>query len=327
MAVKQNETLTDISLKVLNKRMANRKSPNIPFVFFGDTWFDWGDATKQTLNKGKRDAIRRFQIFLSCLETSSQLNPKPLFILYGGDAVFSGSVEQLTYFKTTVARFVKNTNIAFFMVPGNHERNGVGGTLQNYQNIIGPRKGDKTVHEIGLNYHINTPDLRLIMLNDVGPVSGESRYGITPSALASFESGIKTRKDVVVVMHVPPKVGSFSKFPSSEAFPISTPADKAFITSLSKAKNAKLVLVSHIHNLLLRGQIAGKPAVLNGNGGAGTDTQPTPQPTITSFMFFKNNKSIVFTGNKKVRVNTAFRPTKVFISTKQGIITVPICSS
>ncbi|WP_162305654.1 metallophosphoesterase [Paenibacillus ottowii] len=318
------ETLTDISLKVLNKRLANQKNPNFQFVFLGDTWFDWGNAILQSFTKAKQDAIRRYQIFLSCLDKASKQKPKPLFILYGGDGVFSGSAEQLMFFKNAVEKFVRKTNIAFFMVPGNHERNGVNGSLVNYQNIIGPRKGNKTVQENGLNYIINTPKLRMVMLNDVGPVAKPTRYGITNSALATFNKGINTKKDVVVVMHVPPKAGSFKSFPSSEAFPVTTPNDKAFIANLSKSKSVKLILVSHIHDILLKGTIAGKTAVLNGNGGAGTDTRPTLNPVISSFTFINKNKSIRFDGQRSVTVNTKIRPRKVFILTKDGIISVPI---
>lgn len=317
-------TLTDISLAVLNKRLATQKTPNFNFVFFGDTWFDWGDATKQTMKQAKQDAIRRFQILVSCLNAASRIKPKPLFILYGGDAVRSGTLAQLSYFKNTVENFVKKNNIAFFLVPGNHERNGVGGPLTLYQNLIGPRKGNKVLQENGLSYIINTPKVRIVMLNDVGPVSGGTVYGITPSALSVFEKGIKTMKDVVVVMHVPPKVGSFRNFPSGDTFPITTATDKKFIADLKKSGNVKLVLVSHIHDRLLNGTIAGKPAVLNGNGGAGTDVRPTPKPAIASFTFNNKLKAIQFNGQKSVTVNTKLKPTKVFITTKQGTITVPL---
>jgi hypothetical protein len=53
-------------------------------------------------------------------------------------------------------------------------------------------------------------------------------------------------------MHVPPKAGSFKNFPSGEVFPINTPEDKKFIAGLKKSANVKLVLVSHIHNNLLK---------------------------------------------------------------------------
>ncbi|KAF6569460.1 hypothetical protein JDW19_05765 [Paenibacillus polymyxa] len=196
--------------------------------------------------------------------------------------------------------------------------------MVNYQNIIGPRKGKKAVQENGLNYIINTPKLRMVMLNDVGPVAKPTRYGITNSALVTFNKGINTKKDVVVVMYVPPKVGSFKKFPSSEAFPVTTPNDKAFIANLGKSKSVKLTLVSHIHDVLLKGTIAGKTAVLNGNGGAGTDTRPTLNSIISYFAFIYNNKCIRFNGHKSVTVKTKLRPSKVFILTKDGIISVPI---
>ena len=141
MAIK---TFTDISLDVLNKRIAlESKKPAFNFAFFGDTWFDWGDATQQTFSKAKKDAIRRYQIFLSCLQAASRLKPKPLFILYGGDAVRSGTAEQIRYFRDTAVRFVKKYNISLFLVPRNHERTGNGGPLTLYQNMIGLEKGIK----------------------------------------------------------------------------------------------------------------------------------------------------------------------------------------
>lgn len=300
------------------------KKPAFNFAFFGDTWFDWGDATKQSFTKAKKDAVRRYQIFVSCLQAASRLKPKPLFILYGGDAVRSGTAEQIRYFRDTAVRFVKKYNIPLFLVPGNHERNGIDGPLTLYQNMIGPRKGNKVLQENGLSYILNTPNLRLVMLNDIGPVSGGTVYGITPSTLSVFEKGINTKKDVAVVLHVPPKAGSFKKFPSGEVFPINTPENKRFITGLRKSPNVKLILVSHIHNNLLKGTIAGKTAVLNGNGGAGTDVQPTPKPAIASFTYNNKNKSVAFKGQKPVVVNTKLSPGKVFITTKSGTKAYPI---
>ncbi|MBM0632635.1 hypothetical protein JDW19_05770 [Paenibacillus polymyxa] len=48
------------------------------------------------------------------MDKASKQTPKPLIILYGGDGVFSGSAEQLVFFKNVVEKFVKKTNIAFF---------------------------------------------------------------------------------------------------------------------------------------------------------------------------------------------------------------------
>lgn len=319
------KTLTDVSLQVLNKRIAKEsKNPVFNFAFFGDTWFDWGDATKQSFAKAKKDAIRRYQIFLSCLQEASRLKPRPLFILYGGDAVRSGTEEQIRYFRDTAVRFVKKYNIPIFLVPGNHERTGIGGPLTLYQIMIGPRKGNKVLQENELSYILNTPNLRMVMLNDIGPVSGGTVYGITPSALSVFEKGIHAKKDVVVVIHVPPKSGSFKNFPHGDVFPINTPENKKFIASLRKSPNVKLVLVSHIHNNLLKGTITGKTAVLNGNGGAGTDVQPTPKPAIATFTYNNKNKSIAFKGQKPVVVNTKQSPDKVFITTQSGTKAYPI---
>ncbi len=329
MPTKSKPTLTDISLNVLKTRLKSEKKKNFNFVFFGDSWFDWGDASKSgtTMNTAKKDAILRYQIVLSSLQAATKVKPKPLFILYGGDAVRSGAVPQLTYFRDTVAKFVQKHKIPFFLVPGNHERNGAGGPLTDYQNIIGPKKHDKALKENSLNYILNTPDLRMIMLNDIGPVSGGTKFGITSQALSTFNKGIKTGKRVLVVMHVPPKSGSFSHFPTDEAFAVTTPNDKQFIATLKKTDRVKLVLVSHIHNIRLKGKIAGKVAVLNGNGGAGTDTTPTPHPVTTLFHFDQKKKTIAFKGDKTVKVNTFLKPTKVFIATTGGtIITIPIKS-
>jgi hypothetical protein len=283
--------------------LASKKIPSsYRFVFFGDTWFDWGAS--------KIDAISRYKIFRACLDKAASL--KPLFILYGGDGVFSGELDELNYFKDTVVAFMNKTKIPFFMVPGNHER--LKGSLANCQKIVGGR----------LNYNIDfphtNPRLRVIMLNNTLLQNGQ--YFFDDSAL-HFQTSIKTKANVIVTMHVPPRAGNFPKN-NKNTFPINVGNNKKFMDILLKNQaKIQLGLVSHIHTsgFTTIGQI---PFVLSGDGGAGQfKTPPTQNPSIAAFRV-GNGKVTNF---QKVQVtNSSKQPNPKFVFLQQNgkIVKVPV---
>lgn len=243
--------------------LAKKKIPaKFKFVFFGDSWYDWGTS--------RADAVRRYNIFRACLNKAAA--QKPLLILYGGDSVFTGSQDELSFFKETVEAFMKKTQIPFFMVPGNHEK-ASNGSFDNYRKIIGGN----------LNYaidlpHIN-PKLRIIMLNNthqqINPHTNKKQYVIDDVALARFKELIKINTKVLVVIHVPP---------GERGFPINLGNNKKFLDILSNnKKKVQGVLVSHIHSSR-KFFLNNIPYYLSGEGGAGPNLfTPTINPSIDTF--------------------------------------------
>ncbi|MFT9846396.1 metallophosphoesterase family protein [Aneurinibacillus sp. REN35] len=251
--------------------LAHKKKANsFTFAYFGDSWFDWGET--------KQEAIIRYQIFLGGLETAARENP--LFILLGGDSVFSGTNEQLTYFKETVVSFMNQTKIPVFAVPGNHERNGPRGPLNPYKRLISNQ----------LNYKIDVPHLRVIALNNIGPETqitnaaykyyGFEQSGLALTKLKEFLRTTPKNSNIVVMMHVPPQSpgdwsrGDGTKFcltVGDEFLVKGHPKNQEFLHLMQQyKKKVQHVLCGHVHDYGFK-DIGGIPYLINGTGGAVID--------------------------------------------------------
>lgn len=278
------------------------KHSNYRFVYFGDSWFDWG--------KTRAEAITRYQIFLGALETAAK--QKPMFILIGGDVVFSGTEPQLKYVSQKLNEFMSKHKIPVFIAPGNHERTGTKGSLDLYRKYISGR----------LNYKVDAPNLRIMLLNDIGPgtaVSGDYKkyYGFDQSgtALATLKSGLATAgsRKVVVVMHVPPKTGTWTrangttfKLKNDDGFPINTPKNRDFLNTLKKNKNkVQKVLVGHVHDYATS-KIDGIPYIIEGQGGAVIGNN--------SIVLLEVNKGIVSAPKRILIKRSQQVPNKVFVN-------------
>lgn len=243
------------------------KSSTFRFVYFGDSWFDWGTT--------RADAIARYQIFLGALETAARQTPKPLFILIGGDLVFSGTEQQYRYVTQKLSQFMDAFKIPVFIAPGNHERTGPAGSLDLYRKYISAR----------LNYRIDVPRLRIVMLNDIGPGTAlsssdyASYYGFEQSgnALAFLKESLRTTpagSKAAVVMHVPPRTGTWTrvngttfKLKQDDGFSLAKPKNRDFMNTLSANRNKmQKVLVGHVHTYATS-TIDGIPYVLEGRRG------------------------------------------------------------
>ncbi|TCP53909.1 calcineurin-like phosphoesterase family protein [Tumebacillus sp. BK434] len=281
------------------------KSSAFRFVYFGDSWFDWGTT--------RADAVTRFQIFLGALETAARQTPKPLFILIGGDVVFSGTQQQFQYVTQKISQFMDTSKIPVFIAPGNHERTGPTGPLNLYRKYISAQ----------LNYRIDVPRLRVVMLNDIGPSSAlsssdyASYYGFEQSgnALPFLKESLRTTpagSKAVVVMHVPPRTGTWTRtngttftLKQEDGFSLSKPKNRDFMNTLSANRNKmQKVLVGHVHTYATS-TIHGIPYVLEGQGGAVIGSN--------SIVLFTVNNGIV-SSPKRIPIKRSNKtPSKVFV--------------
>ncbi|MDO7904974.1 metallophosphoesterase [Paenibacillus sp. JX-17] len=229
----KSSTLYDQSKVWLRKSLASPKfDPNhFKIIYMGDSWAAEGNMTG-------------IAVLNEALNVSR--SKKPLLLLHGGDIVFTGTKEQLNFFKKKVNKKVPDTPV--FVAVGNHESTRTNGnsSLNNYKNIIGPS---------AIHFALRIPFIKIIGLNSVGP-TGSGPYGLPPSELAYLKEQLKTKaKNIIITTHVPP---SDWKFGQDE------------FLKLTKQSNVSLFLFSHIH-AYKRFQINGKPAIISGGAGAALD--------------------------------------------------------
>ncbi|MCZ8521892.1 MULTISPECIES: metallophosphoesterase family protein [Paenibacillus] len=149
-----NGTLYTRSQKLLASRL-RRKSfdpDNYKIVYMGDSWAAEGNYTGIGVLNKALDVIR---------------GTKPLYVLHGGDIVFTGSKEQLTYFSNKVKERIPGGPL--FVAVGNHESTLKNGTtsLNNFKKIIGPA---------ALHFTVRSPYVKVIGLSSVSPNGGKP-YG------------------------------------------------------------------------------------------------------------------------------------------------------
>lgn len=250
--------LHEISLNLLNQQVAKLTNKRaFSFAFIGDSWYGREPINGRILTQVLNGVAKK----------------KPLYLLHGGDIVFSGSTENLTRFKNFIYDFMKRTGIPVFVVPGNHERNGTKGSLENYMKIIGPP-----------NFKVNVPNVRVIGINNIGPVGTITNndytfyYGFSNDygrrELNQLKANLRNApKSVVLLMHVPPYAGEFrAKYPNNDPNHIQ---ENGFFKGLNSfcqlvRSNPKIKkgLVSHIHNDNVVDTICGAQFVLSGRAGA-----------------------------------------------------------
>lgn len=219
----------------------------------------------------------------------------PLFIVHGGDTVFSGTKNNLQHFVDVVEKFAPG--IPVFCCVGNHDElfNGMS-NLQNFRSTIGI-----------IHWRINIPPFhfRCIALNNVinpGSPSMAPIYGFTNSELAYLERQLRTSpRNTLLATHVQPAAGRW-KGKEFEGFPVNTPNNKRFLQLVTQHQSKiKRVLVSHVHaydqqfikqnSVLQMGR--GTNYVLSGGAGAPLDTNPILTYTNFSFTELKVTKNRV----------------------------------
>ncbi|MBI0581075.1 metallophosphoesterase [Neobacillus cucumis] len=279
------------SIKLLKQRIKRLPSQRFNFIFLGDSWV--GNDN-------------RIAIFAAILRDTLKFNP--LFILHGGDTVFAGGNEsEYQQFLNLISNQDPHypipgiEKIPMFVVPGNHETNGIGGNLSNFHKYIGPEYWS-------LNGLLPSRYLTLIGLNNINRrylTKKEKRkrnlnpdllyweYILDSENLTFLRNNLKGNPATTfIAMHVPPYYGSFKKFgPPQEQDIITGTKDtgtfisgwrkmKQIITMCGKCLKAKNLLFSHVHSFDFfkkeSGCLEGLTFTLTGGAGARREEPVVP---------------------------------------------------
>lgn len=250
----RSEWLLEKKLKKLEK-----KEDFFHFIFLGDS-------------RGAGSSDHCFTMsgeFELVLKRAVELNP--LFIIHGGDTVFTGERAYLEHFVRVVEKIAPDTPI--FVCVGNHDELFLEkSNLENFRSTIGK------VHWV-----IDIPNFnfRCIALNNIlSPKS--STYGFTVTELNYLEKKLdQSPYNSIVAMHAQPNIG---RWEALGGFPVDTPENQRFFDLIQK-HHVKKVLVSHVHaydEQFIRKNSdetftlgRGTDFVLSGGAGAPLDFEPS----------------------------------------------------
>lgn len=220
-----SSTLYDRSLHKLEKNLQTSSPDDFTFIVMGDS----------------RD---NEEVFKKILTSADKL--RPLFILHGGDTVFTGREKKFNHFLDIVETNLPETPI--FVVIGNHD-------LTN--NIKTPHGKAIFQEKIGpLNYVLDMKKLGLKIV-----ALDNSLYELTPAQLDYLEEQLTSpRKYKFVIMHIPPKT---QKWQHSHCF--SKGADR--LMQIMAEKKVSVAFFSHLH-LYAQDEIKGVKYIITGGAAA-----------------------------------------------------------
>ncbi|HYA15155.1 MAG TPA: metallophosphoesterase [Syntrophales bacterium] len=220
-----SSTLYERSLFKLEKNLQTVSPDDFTFIVMGDS----------------RD---NEEVFKKILISADKL--RPLFILHGGDTVFTGREKKFNHFLNIVETNLPETPI--FVVIGNHE-------LTN--NIKMPHGKAIFQEKIGpLNYVL---DIRKLGIKIVA--LDNSLYELTPAQLKYLEEQLTSpRKYKFVIMHIPPET---QKWQHNHLF--SKGADK--LMQIMAEKKVSVAFFSHLH-LYAQDEIKGVKYIITGGAAA-----------------------------------------------------------
>lgn len=255
------ETLHERSMRLLRLRLRRLRSrKDFKFVFLGDS----RGTSNECFLSGEFELVLR--------QAAAR---KPLFIVHGGDTVFTGERAFMEHFVQVVKKIAPH--IPMFVCVGNHDEQFIGvSNTENFEATIGQ-----------IHWRINVPKFHFqcIALNDVinpGKPGVPAVYGFTPSELDYLEMRLaKSPRNTLLAMHAEPGVGRWAKadgFPPEQSI--------RFFQLLEQHRNkVKKVLVSHVHaydeqfielnpvdNSIVLAK--GIDYVLSGGAGAPLETDP-----------------------------------------------------
>ncbi len=169
-------------------------------------------------------------------------NESGLFVVDGGDLVYSGKVEQWAALMR-----VWKWDKPIFVAPGNHEYRGEG--INVFHHFFGP-----------VNYAFSLGRYRYIIMNDV-----QHGYSLTEAQFSWLEEQMKEARArgerPVVVMHAPP----YDPRPGGEDHAMNAESAQRLL-KLMKEYGA-FGIFSHIH-MNWKGTYEGVPFIITGGGGA-----------------------------------------------------------
>jgi predicted phosphodiesterase len=247
-----SSTLYDRSLLKLEKNLQTSSPDDFTFIVMGDS----------------RD---NEEVFKKILTSADKL--RPLFILHGGDTVFTGREKKFNHFLDIVETNLPETPI--FVVIGNHD-------LTN--NIKTPHGKAIFQEKIGpLNYVLDMKKLgiKIVALDN-------SVYELTPAQLDYLEEQLTSpRKYKFVIMHIPPKT---QKWQHSHCF--SKGADR--LMQIITEKKVSVAFFSHLH-LYAQDEIKGVKYIITGGAAA---------PLHTNVAFGKHFYHFIVVRVKNGKVST-----------------------
>jgi Icc-related predicted phosphoesterase len=218
-------TLYERSLKKLESNLQTASPDDFMFVVLGDS----------------RD---NDEIFKKMLTAAAKL--RPLFILHGGDTVFTGREKKFNHFLDIAESTLPDTPI--FVVIGNHE-------LTN--NIKSPHGKQIFQEKIGpLNYVLDVKKLgmKIVALDN-------SLYELTPTQLQYLEEQLTSkRKYKFVIMHIPPET---QKWQHNHCF--TKGADR--LKQIMAEKKVSVAFFSHLH-LYAQDEVKGVKYIITGGAAA-----------------------------------------------------------
>lgn len=252
------QTLHERSEKLLKQRISCLDHTGFNFVFLGDSR-GAGPADQCYTMSGEFELVLKKAVELD-----------PLFIIHGGDTVYTGEKKYLQDFVKVVESI--SPNIPVFVCVGNHDELFIDeSNLQNFRSTIGK------VHWV-----IDVPRFyfRTIALNNI--ISPKNKiYGFTDNEINYLRRQLKNSpRQTILAMHAQPNVGRWTNL---EGFPVNTPQSQTFF-DLVQQNHVKKVLVSHVHaydeQFITKNRDGtftlgrGTDFVLSGGAGAPLDLEP-----------------------------------------------------
>lgn len=184
------------------------------------------------------------EIFKKILTAAGKL--KPLFILHGGDTVFTGREKKFNHFLDIAESTLPDTPM--FVVIGNHD-------LTN--NVKNPHGKQIFQEKIGpLNYALDMKKLgmRIVALDN-------SLYELTPTQLQYLEEQLTAkRKYKFVIMHIPPET---QKWQYNRCF--TKGADR--LKQIMSEQKVSVAFFSHLH-LYAQDEVKGVKYIITGGAAA-----------------------------------------------------------
>ena len=220
-----SSTLYERSLQKLERNLQTVSPDDFMFVVMGDS----------------RD---NDEIFKKILTAAEKL--KPLFILHGGDTVFTGREKKFNHFLDIAESALPDTPI--FVVIGNHE------LTNNVKNPHGKQIFQEKIGPLNYALDIKRLGMRIVALDN-------SLYEMTPTQLQYLEEQLTSkRKYKFVIMHIPPET---QKWQHSHCF--TKGADK--LKQIMAEKKVSAAFFSHLH-LYAQDEVKGVKYIITGGAAA-----------------------------------------------------------
>jgi 3',5'-cyclic-AMP phosphodiesterase len=287
-------TLHERSEKLLKRKIRELNHDKFHFVYMGDSR-GLGPVDNCFTMSGEFELVLKQALKLD-----------PLFIVHGGDTVFTGEKQYLEHFVRYVEE--KAPDIPIFVAIGNHDELFI--DQSNVENF------EATIGEVHWKIDIPEFDFRAFALNNI--ISPRNAiYGFTDSELEYLEHQLMTSpRNTLITMHAQPSIGRWSTL---DGFPVDTPESQRFFQLINQYRiKVKKVLLSHVHAYdeqfiqkssgdgLILGR--GTDYVLSGGAGAPLDTEiPLIYDDFNFVEFFVKKHGVSSPDLKKV-IGTPRRP-------------------